>query len=193
MANVKPSVDALLDYLPKAIPNCRITQEEINDFKELYDNVEYNDIYRVYHQAIDRHSMQPLSLINRQLRIIKPSSDPFNPQVKKRSFSNKSVEQGTDWKAVSLRFEKFRSRTRAEYDAKHGKGAFDKRDKETNEFIHKSFVYSDVIDGSIPDNGELTEEDKALFQDEERFSKRLKEAMEFFQVDNDYVLRGIEK
>ncbi|MCO6527802.1 MAG: hypothetical protein J6565_03125 [Lactobacillus sp.] len=140
----KPKVEDLLDYLKVQIPNCSITQAEIDDLNSLYPNIAYKDLNRVFHQAIKQHCIQPVSYITRQLRVIRPAADPFNSQISKstkRGFSSsKSVETGTDWAAVELKRQSKREQLMANYNQVHGAGAFEQKEQEDYQKIHQFFV-----------------------------------------------------
>lgn len=140
MDKPKPSIDKLVAYLKEQIPNCLITDEEIKELKLLYPNAAYKDVNRVFHQAIKNHAMQPISFMNRQLRLFRPASDPFNTQVNQRTAYGKRIEKGTDWQTIYAEQRAECDRQRQAYDKVHGAGAFDKKSQKENEELHQKFV-----------------------------------------------------
>lgn len=140
MDKPKPSIDKLVAYLKEQIPNCLITDEEIKELKLLYPNATYKDVNRVFHQAIKNHAMQPISFMNRQLRLFRPASDPFNTQVNQRTAYGKRIEKGTDWQTIYAEQRAECDRQRQAYDKVHGAGAFDKKSQKENEELHQKFV-----------------------------------------------------
>lgn len=140
MDKPKPSIDKLVNYLKEQIPNCLITDEEIKELKLLYPNATYKDVNRVFHQAIKNHAMQPISFMNRQLRLFRPASDPFNTQVNQRAAYGRRIEKGTDWQTIYAEQRAECDRQRQAYDKVHGAGAFDKKSQKENEELHQKFV-----------------------------------------------------
>ena len=140
MDKPKPSIDKLVAYLKEQIPNCLITDEEIKELKLLYPHATYKDVNRVFHQAIKNHAMQPISFMNRQLRLFRPSSDPFNTQVNQRAAYGRGIEKGTDWQTIYAEQRAECDRQRQAYDKVHGAGAFDKKSQKENEELHQKFV-----------------------------------------------------
>lgn len=140
MDKPKPSIDKLVAYLKEQIPNCLITDEEIKELKLLYPHATYKDVNRVFHQAIKNHAMQPISFMNRQLRLFRPSSDPFNTQVNQRTAYGRRIEKGTDWQTIYAEQRAECDRQRQAYDKVHGAGAFDKKLQKENEELHQKFV-----------------------------------------------------
>lgn len=140
MDKPKPSIDKLVNYLKEQIPNCLITDEEIKELKLLYPNATYKDVNRVFHQAIKNHAMQPISFMNRQLRLFRPASDPFNTQVNQRTAYGRRIEKGTDWQTIYAEQRAECDRQRQAYDKVHGAGAFDKKSQKENEELHQKFV-----------------------------------------------------
>lgn len=140
MDKPKPSIDKLVAYLKEQIPNCLITDEEIKELKLLYPNATYKDVNRVFHQAIKNHAMQPISFMNRQLRLFRPASDPFNTQVNQRTAYGRRIEKGTDWQTIYAEQRAECDRQRQAYDKVHGAGAFDKKSQKENEELHQKFV-----------------------------------------------------
>ena len=140
MDKPKPGIDKLVNYLKEQIPNCLITDEEIKELKLLYPNATYKDVNRVFHQAIKNHAMQPISFMNRQLRLFRPASDPFNTQVNQRTAYGRRIEKGTDWQTIYAEQRAECDRQRQAYDKVHGAGAFDKKSQKENEELHQKFV-----------------------------------------------------
>ena len=140
MDKPKPSIDKLVAYLKEQISNCLITDEEIKELKLLYPNATYKDVNRVFHQAIKNHAMQPISFMNRQLRLFRPASDPFNTQVNQRTAYGRRIEKGTDWQTIYAEQRAECDRQRQAYDKVHGAGAFDKKSQKENEELHQKFV-----------------------------------------------------
>ena len=140
MDKPKPSIDKLVAYLKEQIPNCLITDEEIKELKLLYPNATYKDVNRVFHQAIKNHAMQPISFMNRQLRLFRPASDPFNTQVNQRTAYGRRIEKGTDWQTIYAEQRAECDWQRQAYDKVHGAGAFDKKSQKENEELHQKFV-----------------------------------------------------
>ena len=140
MDKPKPNIDKLVAYLKGQIPNCLITDEEIKELKILYPNVPYKDINRVFHQAIKNHAMQPISFINRQLRLFRPSSDPFNTQINQRTAYGKRIEKGTDWQARYAEIRAKRVQEEQQYDQQHGAGSWRKKQGQECQQIHLGFV-----------------------------------------------------
>lgn len=140
MSKEKPPIESLVKYLKEQLPGCGINDAEIDDLRRLYPNVSYSDVNRVFHQAINKHAMQPISFMNRQLRLFRPSSDPFNTQVNQRTAYGKRIEKGTDWQTIYAEQRAERDRQRQAYDRVHGTGAFDKKSQKENEELHQKFV-----------------------------------------------------
>lgn len=140
MDKPKPSIDKLVAYLKEQIPNCLVTDEEIKELKLLYPNATYKDVNRVFHQAIKNHAMQPISFMNRQLRLFRPASDPFNTQVNQMTAYGRRIEKGTDWQTIYADQRAECDRQRQAYDKVHGAGAFDKKSQKENEELHQKFV-----------------------------------------------------
>lgn len=140
MDKPKPSIDKLVSYLKGQIPNCLITDEEINELKMLYQNATYKDVNRVFHQAIKSHAMQPISFINRQLRLFRPSNDPFNTQINQRTAYGKRIEKGTDWQSKYAEIRAERAQKEQQYDRQHGSGSWRKKQDQEYQQIHLGFV-----------------------------------------------------
>ena len=131
MANTKPPIESLIPYLKQAIPNCGISDSEIAELRKIYPLVSFKDIRRVYYEAINKKSMQPISYMVRALQVIRPQNDPFrlNPQTR---YGTRRVEVGTDWKAKEAKKKAQEDAERQAYDKVHGTGAYDaERAKET--------------------------------------------------------------
>lgn len=140
MDKPKPRIDSLVGFLKVKIPNCCIRDEEITELKRLYPEVTYKDVNRVFHQAIKAHAMQPVSYMNRQLRLFHPSGDPFNTQVNQRTAYGKRIEKGTDWQAIYAKQRAERESEKQAYDKVHGAGAFDRKSQKENEELHQKLV-----------------------------------------------------
>lgn len=135
----KPPIESLLPYLKEQIPNCGISDSELNELRRIYPEVSYKDINRVYHEAINKKAMQPISYMVRRLQVLKPTNDPFklNPQAK---YSGKiRVEIGTDWNAKNAEIQAKRDAQRQAYDRVHGAGAYDAKVHEKTEELKKIF------------------------------------------------------
>lgn len=140
MDKTKPAISSLVTYLKDQIPNCLITDEEVKELKLLYNDATYKDVNRVFHQAIKNHAMQPISFMNRQLRVLRPDNDPFNLQANQKAGYGRRVEKGTDWQTVYAKQRAERDRERQAYDKVYGAGAFDKKSQKENEELHQKFV-----------------------------------------------------
>ena len=127
----KPSIETIVNYLKRQIQGCGISDSEIEAFKKVYANASYNEVGKVFHAAINKKAMQPLSYMTSQLRVIKPPVDPFNPQISTQSNQNRRwaykrrVEIGTDWNAKNAEIQAKRDAQRQAYDRVHGAGAYD--------------------------------------------------------------------
>ena len=131
MAQTKPPIERLLPYLKEQIPGCGISDSELDQLRGIYPQVSFKALNRVYHEAINKKAMQPISYMVRRLQVLKPSNDPFrlNPQVR---YSGRRVEKGTDWKAKEAKKKAQEDAERQAYDKVHGTGAYDaERAKET--------------------------------------------------------------
>ena len=140
MDKPKPNIDRLVTYLKAQIPNCLITNEEIEELKILYPDVTYKDIKRAFYQAIKNHAMQPISFINRQLRLFRPSSDPFNTQINQRTAYGKRIEKGTDWQAKYAEIRAERAQEEQQYDQQHGTGSWRKKQDQECQQVHLGLV-----------------------------------------------------
>lgn len=140
MDKPKPEINKLVTYLKRQIPNCLITDEEIDELKLLYPHATYKDVNRVFHQAIKNHAMQPISFMNRQLRLFRPASDPFNTQVNQRTAYGKRIEKGTDWQAKYAEIRAERAQEEQQYDQQHGAGSWRKKQDQECQQIHLGFI-----------------------------------------------------
>lgn len=134
----KPPIESLLPYLREQIPGCGISDSELNELRRIYPEVSYKDINRVYHEAINKKAMQPISYMVRRLQVIKPQNDPFrlNPQAK---YSGRRVEIGTDWNAKRAEQKRKEDAQRQAYDSVHGQGAYDAKVHAKTEKLKKIF------------------------------------------------------
>ena len=128
MANTKPPIESLIPYLKEQIPNCGISDSEIAELRKIYPLVSFKEIRRVYYEAINKNSMQPISYMVRALQVMRPQNDPFklNPQAR---YGGRRVEKGTDWKAKEAEINAKRDAERKAYDKVHGSGAYDTKKK----------------------------------------------------------------
>lgn len=171
MDKEKPSIDVVVNYFKENIPGCGITDAEIDDLRQLYPKVSYKDMSRVFHQALNQHAMQPVSYMTRQLRILRPPTDPFNTQINQRTAYGKRIEKGTDWDAKQVEVDQSRGLNRQSYDQTHGEGAFDRKKRQECEELHQKFV---ELDRQAEKNKQPTpvavydawsDEDKAWYDD----------------------------
>lgn len=125
MANAKPPIESLIPYLKEKIPNCGISDSEIAELRKIYPLVSFKDIRRVYYEAINKKSMQPISYMVRALQVIKPQNDPFRLNPQARYNGKRRVEVGTDWKAKNAEIQAEKDAERQAYDRVHGAGAYD--------------------------------------------------------------------
>lgn len=127
----KPPIESLLPYLREQIPGCGISDSELAELRKIYPLVSFKDVRRVYYEAINKKSMQPISYMVRALQVMRPQNDPFrlNPQAR---YGGRRVEVGTDWKAKKAQKKAQEDAERQAYDKVHGAGAYDaERAKET--------------------------------------------------------------
>lgn len=125
MAQTKPPIERLLPYLKEQIPGCGISDSELDQLRGIYPQVSFKALNRVYHEAINKKAMQPISYMVRRLQVLKPTNDPFklNPQAK---YNGKiRVEIGTDWDAKNAEIQAKRDAQRQAYDRVNGAGAYD--------------------------------------------------------------------
>lgn len=171
MDKEKPSIEVVVNYFKANIPGCGITDAEIDDLKQLYPKVSYKDMSRVFHQALNQHAMQPVSYMTRQLRILRPPTDPFNTQINQQTAYGKKIEKGTDWDAKQAEVDQSRGLNCQSYDQTHGKGAFDHKKRQECEELHQKFV---ELDRQAEQNKQPTpvagydawsDEDKAWYDD----------------------------
>ena len=125
MANTKPPIESLIPYLKEQIPNCGISDSEIAELRKIYPLVSFKDIRRVYYEAINKKSRQPISYMVRALQVIKPQNDPFRLNPQARYNGNRRVEIGTDWSAKNAEIQAKRDAQRQAYDRVHGAGTYD--------------------------------------------------------------------
>lgn len=142
MADTKPPIESLIPYLKEQIPNCGISDSEIAELRKIYPLVSFKDVRRVYYEAINKKSMQPISYMVRALQVIRPQNDPFrlNPQAR---YSGRRVEVGTDWKAKNAEIQAKRDAQRQAYDRVHGAGAYDARFKASTADLAEKFSHLD--------------------------------------------------
>lgn len=171
MDKEKPSIEVVVNYFKSNIPGCGITDAEIDDLRQLYPKVSYKDMSRVFHQALNQHAMQPVSYMTRQLRILRPPTDPFNTQINQRTAYGKRIEKGTDWDAKQAEVDQSRGINRQSYDQAHGAGSFDRKKRQECEELHQKFV---ELDRQAEQNKQPTpvagydawsDEDKAWYDD----------------------------
>lgn len=96
----KPDFDQFITIIKEHFPDAQITDGEINNLRKPFSKASLSDLRSAY--AVARGSMQPLSVIYRQLLTRKPSFDElFNQEdrIKGRryNYAGKTVEHGTDW------------------------------------------------------------------------------------------------
>lgn len=127
MANTKPPIESLIPYLKEQIPNCGISDSEIAELRKIYPLVSFKDIRRVYYEAINKKSMQPISYMVRALQVIKPQNDPFRLNPQARYNGKRRVEVGTDWDTKNAEIQAKRDAQRQAYDRVHGTGAYDSK------------------------------------------------------------------
>lgn len=135
----KPPIESLLPYLKEQIPNCGISDSELNELRRIYPEVSYKDINRVYHEAINKKAMQPISYMVRRLQVLKPTNDPFKLNPQARYNGKIRVEIGTDWDAKNAEIQAKRDAQRQVYDRVHGAGAYDAKVHTKTEELKKIF------------------------------------------------------
>lgn len=121
----KPPIESLLPYLKEQIPNCGISDSELNELRRIYPEVSFKDIKRVYYEALNKKAMQPISYMVRRLQVLKPANDPFRLNPQARYNGKIRVEIGTDWKAKNAEIQAKRDAQRQAYDRVHGVGTYD--------------------------------------------------------------------
>ena len=125
MAQTKPPIERLLPYLKEQIPGCGISDSELDQLRGIYPQVSFKALNRVYHEAINKKAMQPISYMVRRLQVLKPSNDPFHLNPQARYSDKRRIEIGTDWNAKQAKLDQQRESERQAYDKVHGTGAYD--------------------------------------------------------------------
>lgn len=125
MAQTKPPIERLLPYLKEQIPGCGISDSELDQLRGIYPQVSFKALNRVYHEAINKKAMQPISYMVRRLQVLKPSNDPFHLNPQARYNDKRRIEIGTDWNAKQAKLDQQRESERQAYDRVHGAGAYD--------------------------------------------------------------------
>lgn len=125
MAPTKPPIESLLPYLREQIPGCGISDSELNELRRIYPEASFKDVKRVYYEAINKKSMQPISYMVRALQVIKPQNDPFRLNPQARYSDKRRIEIGTDWEAKNAEIQAKKDAERQAYDRVHGAGAYD--------------------------------------------------------------------
>ena len=143
MADTKPPIESLIPYLKEQIPNCGISDSEIAELRKIYPLVSFKDVRRVYYEAINKKSMQPISYMVRALQVIRPQNDPFRLNPQARYNGRRRVEVGTDWKAKNAEIQAKRDAQRQAYDKVHGTGAYDARLKASTADLAEKFRHLD--------------------------------------------------
>lgn len=143
MADTKPPIESLIPYLKEQIPNCGISDSEIAELRKIYPLVSFKDIRRVYYEAINKKSMQPISYMVRALQVIKLQTDPFRLNPQARYNGNRRVEVGIDWKAKEAQKKAQEDAERQAYDRVHGAGAYDAKQKAITADLKEKFRHLD--------------------------------------------------
>lgn len=96
----KPDFDQFITIIREHFPDAQITEGEVNNLRKPFSKASLSDLRSAY--AVAKGSMQPLSVIYRQLLTRKPSFDElFNQEdrIKGRryNYAGKTIEHGTDW------------------------------------------------------------------------------------------------
>lgn len=125
MAQTKPPIERLLPYLKEQIPGCGISDSELDQLRGIYPQVSFKALNRVYHEAINKKAMQPISYMVRRLQVLKPSNDPFHLNPQARYSGKVRVEVGTDWQTKYAEIDAKKDQQRQAYDQVHGAGAYD--------------------------------------------------------------------
>ncbi|KRM06733.1 hypothetical protein FC59_GL001650 [Lactobacillus kitasatonis DSM 16761 = JCM 1039] len=115
----------------------------MNELRRIYPEVSYKDINRVYHEAINKKAMQPISYMVRRLQVLKPTNDPFKLNPQARYNGKIRVEIGTDWDAKNAEIQAKRDAQRQAYDHVHGQGAYDARLKASTADLAEKFRHLD--------------------------------------------------
>lgn len=139
MAPIKPPIESLLPYLREQIPGCGISDSELNELRRIYPEASFKDVNRVYHEAINKKAMQPISYMVRRLQVLKPSNDPFHLNPQARYSDKRRIEIGTDWNAKQAKLDQQRESERQAYDKVHGTGAYDAKQKAITADLKEKF------------------------------------------------------
>lgn len=139
MAPTKPPIESLLPYLREQIPGCGISDSELDQLRGIYPQVSFKDLNRVYHEAINKKAMQPISYMVRRLQVLKPSNDPFHLNPQARYSDKRRIEIGTDWNAKQAKLDQQRESERQAYDKVHGTGAYDAKQKAITADLKEKF------------------------------------------------------
>lgn len=139
MAQTKPPIERLLPYLKEQIPGCGISDSELDQLRGIYPQVSFKALNRVYHEAINKKAMQPISYMVRRLQVLKPSNDPFHLNPQARYSVKRRIEIGTDWNAKQAKLDQQRESERQAYDKVHGTGAYDAKQKAITADLKEKF------------------------------------------------------
>lgn len=139
MAQTKPPIERLLPYLKEQIPGCGISDSELDQLRGIYPQVSFKTLNRVYHEAINKKAMQPISYMVRRLQVLKPSNDPFHLNPQARYSDKRRIEIGTDWNAKQAKLDQQRESERQAYDKVHGTGAYDAKQKAITADLKEKF------------------------------------------------------
>lgn len=139
MAQTKPPIERLLPYLKEQIPGCGISDSELDQLRGIYPQVSFKALNRVYHEAINKKAMQPISYMVRRLHVLKPSNDPFHLNPQARYSDKRRIEIGTDWNAKQAKLDQQRESERQAYDKVHGTGAYDAKQKAITADLKEKF------------------------------------------------------
>lgn len=139
MGQTKPPIERLLPYLKEQIPGCGISDSELDQLRGIYPQVSFKALNRVYHEAINKKAMQPISYMVRRLQVLKPSNDPFHLNPQARYSDKRRIEIGTDWNAKQAKLDQQRESERQAYDKVHGTGAYDAKQKAITADLKEKF------------------------------------------------------
>lgn len=139
MVQTKPPIERLLPYLKEQIPGCGISDSELDQLRGIYPQVSFKALNRVYHEAINKKAMQPISYMVRRLQVLKPSNDPFHLNPQARYSDKRRIEIGTDWNAKQAKLDQQRESERQAYDKVHGTGAYDAKQKAITADLKEKF------------------------------------------------------
>ena len=139
MAQTKPPIERLLPYLKEQIPGCGISDSELDQLRGIYPQVSFKALNRVYHEAINKKAMQPISYMVRRLQVLKPSNDPFHLNPQARYSDKRRIEIRTDWNAKQAKLDQQRESERQAYDKVHGTGAYDAKQKAITADLKEKF------------------------------------------------------